>query len=544
MLISLLLLLLNPSAGSTCTDLLTGASHPVREDSSEQPRGFAIGLWPGGANPESHDYYENLGVGRAANAKEIRKAYRELARFSHPDQSGGAGPEARKTLEEAFKVFAEAYGVLGDPVKRKAYDERGERYTATRFEPPPPGDFQMPEALWNQYRSILHTSREELTRQWIAVDAAIVNAFNLGLVRDSRLRKAMVDIVSGRSVPHHRKLLIECFGHYSVYPEFREALRGVALRELNALSAIAKSYSYFPDSRAWVLANASSFSLEQWNAFVPAITALHPALETTATEAAGWLLNRRIPMGAQSALSAGMAILGSFYSRSPIAKGALIRIANKEIDVASLFSQPSSLALKALLDHYDDPAAKEIIDLALRGSGGLEPAVKWGFYADHPELWSRQEVVEEIRRTVEEGRGFNPNGRSPGLYEHPRAAPLSETLLRLYARLGIPKNLSNLMQLVRDDYKPVHAAKALAALELFFESSAEVRAFVIRVASEDTYYFEKKKPAQQAAVEVLLGHRGGSDVEQALEGIVSRFGHQPIGKHVMQKLHEGKQRGN
>lgn len=67
-----------------------------------------------------HDYYETLGVTRQADAEEIRKAYRKLARKHHPDLNPGD-----KSSEERFKNVQEAYDVLSDPKKRQMYDQFG-----------------------------------------------------------------------------------------------------------------------------------------------------------------------------------------------------------------------------------------------------------------------------------------------------------------------------------------------------------------------------------------------------------------------------------
>ena len=69
------------------------------------------------------DYYKTLGVSRDADAAEIRKAYRKLARENHPDRNPD-DPRAAET----FKAVGEAYGVLSDAEKRSAYDRFGSNY--------------------------------------------------------------------------------------------------------------------------------------------------------------------------------------------------------------------------------------------------------------------------------------------------------------------------------------------------------------------------------------------------------------------------------
>ena len=79
------------------------------------------------------DYYEILGVPRTASEAEIKKAFRKLAREHHPDVA-----KNKKQAEEKFKEINEAYEVLGDPAKRKRYDELGPNWsTGAEFRPPP-----------------------------------------------------------------------------------------------------------------------------------------------------------------------------------------------------------------------------------------------------------------------------------------------------------------------------------------------------------------------------------------------------------------------
>jgi DnaJ-class molecular chaperone len=78
------------------------------------------------------DYYTTLGISKTATDKEIKQAFRKLARKYHPDVNPGD-----KAAEARFKEVNEANEVLSDPAKRKKYDELGANWRA--YENAPPG---------------------------------------------------------------------------------------------------------------------------------------------------------------------------------------------------------------------------------------------------------------------------------------------------------------------------------------------------------------------------------------------------------------------
>ena len=83
------------------------------------------------------DYYDILGVPRSADEKEIRQAYRRLARQHHPDVNPGDAAAA-----ERFKTINAAYEVLSDADKREKYDRYGDRWEqAEHFDRQGGGDF-------------------------------------------------------------------------------------------------------------------------------------------------------------------------------------------------------------------------------------------------------------------------------------------------------------------------------------------------------------------------------------------------------------------
>ena len=89
------------------------------------------------------DYYKLLGVEKGATDKEIKSAYRKLARQYHPD----VNPDDKQS-EEKFKAINEAYEVLSDSTKRAKYDRLGADYYRWQQQGGRPGDFD-----WTQWSS-------------------------------------------------------------------------------------------------------------------------------------------------------------------------------------------------------------------------------------------------------------------------------------------------------------------------------------------------------------------------------------------------------
>ncbi len=99
---------------------------------------------------EYKDYYKILGVSRNATEKEIKQAYRKLARKYHPDVNPG-----NREAEVRFKEINEAHEVLIDPEKRKKYDQFGQDWQRYQQAGGQPGGFN-----WEDYYSQAARARQ------------------------------------------------------------------------------------------------------------------------------------------------------------------------------------------------------------------------------------------------------------------------------------------------------------------------------------------------------------------------------------------------
>src|SRR5260370_13850329 len=113
--------------------------------------------------PRVKDYYEVLGVPRAATQKEITAAFRKLARRHHPDLNAGD-----KQGEARFKEIQQAHDVLSDAKKRSLYDQYGAGWAAAEAAGAAPGrggapgGFRAEAGPGAQYRTVTPEEMEDL----------------------------------------------------------------------------------------------------------------------------------------------------------------------------------------------------------------------------------------------------------------------------------------------------------------------------------------------------------------------------------------------
>jgi molecular chaperone DnaJ len=111
--------------------------------------------------PQNQSLYELLGVAKTATEKEIKSAYRKLAKQWHPDANQGS-----KEAEEKFKEIQHAYDILSDPNKRRTYDATGDATGGFGGGGRPHEDFTGFDAngYWRQAGRPIHLNANPLTR--------------------------------------------------------------------------------------------------------------------------------------------------------------------------------------------------------------------------------------------------------------------------------------------------------------------------------------------------------------------------------------------
>jgi curved DNA-binding protein len=130
------------------------------------------------------DYYQTLGVARAASADEIKKSFRKLARQHHPDVA-----KDKKAGEAKFKEINEAYEVLGDPEKRRKYDELGEHWNQ-QGGPPPGYEYARPGAEGAQEFHFEGTGFSDFFEQFFGGGGGGFGGFSGGGMRGGGRRAA------------------------------------------------------------------------------------------------------------------------------------------------------------------------------------------------------------------------------------------------------------------------------------------------------------------------------------------------------------------
>ena len=168
---------------------------------------------------EFKDYYTTLGVSKGSTEKEIKQAFRKLARKHHPDVNPGD-----KAAEARFKDINEAYEVLGDPVSRKKYDELGANWrayeqAAAQGGPSPFSGFQWSvnaDGRGSRHRTMTQEEMEEAFGEEHPFSDFFATFFGGGFGRcaDGRERPAASGAAgsrqrAGRDVEHEIELSLE-----------------------------------------------------------------------------------------------------------------------------------------------------------------------------------------------------------------------------------------------------------------------------------------------------------------------------------------------
>ena len=152
----------------------------------------------------SKDYYNILGINREASEREIKQAYRRLARKYHPDVNPGD-----KSAEAMFKQINEAYEVLSDGEKRQKYNQFGDQWQYAdqftregRQQTPPWGFNRSQDARESRFNGDLGSLFGDLFREAHTAMRNDLRSDEFGEATDEVVRRA-IDVAEIARVPVH-----------------------------------------------------------------------------------------------------------------------------------------------------------------------------------------------------------------------------------------------------------------------------------------------------------------------------------------------------
>lgn len=144
---------------------------------------------------ELKDYYFILGVPRTATARDILRAYRELAKLYHPDRAGPQGTSS-------FQDIVEAYEILSDPERRRHYNHSLSDSVEVTPSPPPVGNVRPEPLVPERRRFRLHSQPEPLVPE----PMSILHDFDVISPSFNALRDHLLRNFTGQGTPKAQRV--------------------------------------------------------------------------------------------------------------------------------------------------------------------------------------------------------------------------------------------------------------------------------------------------------------------------------------------------